>query len=211
MLGGAGAQVVQAGGKRGGGGRGGGEQQQQQHAQRASRGHCRLDLQRWDDYDDEQHDGDDDDDPPPPLQRLLCSSCQGDAVVRISVLGRIVCLRQTRYYLAPCCGAVQVYAGRGDEFSGGAAGCGSCCSGGAQRGAAGGQGKQRCALCTNLALPEGISRVDHLTGELRTVRLCQRHTPHADMLRLVANWRQLEAEVLRLRARVSQRNCTKTE
>ena len=45
-----------------------------------------------------------------------------------------------------------------------------------------------------------LEAVDHLTGEMKSVRLCQRHTPHTahsdcDCLKYVANWVQMEAEV----------------
>ena len=136
-----------------------------------ARGECRLDV-----------DG----------ARLLCSSCQGDSVVSVSALGRVVALRGNRYYLAPCCGAVRLYTATGEEFSESANGVCRHRQARAARSA-----KHRCELCSNLALPEGISRVDHLTGEFKTVRLCQRHTPHEDALGMAVNWRQLEAEVLR--------------
>lgn len=125
--------------------------------------------------------------------RLLCASCQGDSVVSVSTLGRIVSLRQNRYYLAPCCGSVRQYTGGGDEFNERA---NETCRHRQGKPAAR-AARHRCELCSNLALAEGLSRVDHLTGEFRVVRLCQRHTPHEDVLRHVANWRQLEAEVLR--------------
>lgn len=134
-----------------------------------ARGECRLDVETG---------------------RLLCASCQGDCVVSVSALGRIVALRQCRYYYAPCCGAVRLYAATGEEFTGT-----ECRHGQAKGGGRG--GRHRCELCPNLALAEGITRVDHLTGELRTARLCQRHTPHEDSLGMVVNWRQLEAEVRR--------------
>ena len=137
-----------------------------------ARGECRLDVESG---------------------RMLCSSCQGDCVLSVSTLGRVVTLRQNKYYLAPCCGAVRLYAGTGDEFSEKA---NEACRHRQAKGPAR-SAKHRCELCSNLALVEGISRVDHLTGEFRTVRLCQRHTPHEDSLGQAANWRQLEAEVRR--------------
>ena len=135
-----------------------------------TRGQCKLDVE-----------GD----------RLVCSCCQSEAVVSVSTLGRIVTIRQSRYYLAPCCNSVQLYTGRGDEFNEQA---NERCAHAQGRPPARAQ-KRRCELCSNVALVEGLSAVDHLTGEMRTVFLCQRHTPHQDALRQVANWRQLEAEV----------------
>jgi len=127
--------------------------------------------------------------------RLTCSSCQSSSVVSISTLGRIITLRQNRFYLAPCCGNVRQYTGDGDEFNEWVNGSGL---GGAQCRHANTKPKStkhRCELCSNTA--EGVSRVDHLTGEFRTAWLCQRHMPHEDALRHVANWRQLEEEVRR--------------
>lgn len=136
------------------------------HARRP-RGECRLDVEAG---------------------NLLCPHCQG-MVVSVSMLGRIVAVRQNRYYLAPCCGAVRLYTGTGEEFF--QEECGHA------QGRPAGRARPRCELCPNLALAEGITRVDHLTGELRTARLCQRHTPHEDSLGMAVNWRQLEAEVRR--------------
>ena len=141
------------------------------------RGQCRMDLDRG---------------------VLVCSSCHSDAVLSISTLGQVVSLRQNRFYLAPCCCTVQPYQGRGDEFQ-----ClfdhesmeyvVKCCH------MPVGQAryvKKRCEICSNVAVG-GHSAVDHLTGEMKTVHLCQRHTPHEDVLGMVANWRQLEDEVRR--------------
>lgn len=138
----------------------------------STRGQCKLDLEGG---------------------RLICSSCQSEAVVGVSTLGRIVTVRHTRFYLAPCCSRVQVYSGRGDEFNESA---NEACAHTQGRQPARSQ-KRRCELCSNVALAEGLSAVDHLTGEMHTVFLCQRHTPGEDALRQAANWRQLEAEVRR--------------
>ena len=135
-----------------------------------TRGQCKYDLER---------DG------------LVCSSCQSDAVVCVSTLGRVVTVRQARFYLAPCCCTVQPYTGRGDEFN---ETVNQTCRHDPGRPPARSQ-KKRCELCSNVALVEGLSAVDHLTGEMHTTFLCQRHTPHADALGQVSNWRQLEAEV----------------
>lgn len=132
-----------------------------------TRGQCKLDLER---------------------DVLVCASCQSDAVLSVSTLGRVVTVRQSRYYLAPCCCTVQLYTGRGDEF------IETQCRHEHARPPARSQ-KRRCELCSNVALAEGLSAVDHLTGEMHTAYLCQRHTPHQDALGQVSNWRQLEAEV----------------
>ena len=141
------------------------------------RGQCKMDIERG---------------------VLVCSSCNSDSVLSISTLGRVVSLKHNKFYLAPCCCSVQPYTGIGDEFQ--------CvfdhdkmdyivkC-----RHLPLGQPryvKKRCEICNNVAVG-AHSAVDHLTGEMKTVHLCQRHTPHEDMLRQVANWRQLEGEIRR--------------
>ena len=120
------------------------------------------------------------------LGGLVCASCQGETVVGLATLGRVLTIRQNRFYLAPCCGTVQLYTGRGDEFTG------ECRHSLARPPR---QGRPRCEICGNVALPEALEAVDHLEGRIRGVHLCQRHTPHEDALRHVSNWRQLEAEI----------------
>jgi hypothetical protein len=43
--------------------------------------------------------------------------------------------------------------------------------------------------------PEVFTVVDHLVGEMRSIRLCTRHAPRPETLRYVANWGQLMHEV----------------
>jgi hypothetical protein len=122
-------------------------------------------------------------------ETLLCSVCQSRSIIAISTLGRIVSLRNYRFYLAPCCCTVQVYTGRGDEFH-------APCTHTRQQKASK-PSKRRCELCSNVALPEEHASVDHLTGEQHSTYLCQRHTPHGDSLKHVTNWRQLQEEIRR--------------
>ena len=132
-----------------------------------TRGQCKLDL-----------DSDD----------LICSICHHHSVLSVNALGRIISMKNHQFYLAPCCCTVQPYTGRGDEFQG------QACHHKPTRPASKNT-KRRCELCTNIALIEPHEAVDHLTGEPHTTYLCQRHTPHADALRHVVNWRQLQEEI----------------
>jgi hypothetical protein len=117
---------------------------------------------------------------------LVCSICQCHSIVSISTFGRIVSLRNYRFYLAPCCGTVQIYTGRGDEFQ--AVECTH------KQTKAVKTLKKRCELCSNIAV-DMHSSVDHLSGEQHHTHLCQRHTPHADALKNVTNWTQLQEEI----------------
>ena len=140
-----------------------------------TRGQCKLDLDTND---------------------LICSICHNHSILSISALGRIISLKNHQFYLAPCCCTVQPYTARGDEFQvqfdfdNSLNSCHHKPSRPASK-----HTKTRCELCTNIALVEPHQAVDHLTGEPHTTHLCQRHTPHADALKHVANWRQLQEEI----------------
>ena len=139
---------------------------------------------------------------------LLCSVCQSHSVVSISTIGRIVSLRNYRFYLAPCCCTVQIYTGRGNEFqriqtnpasnsNNTTVQTNPTCPHTKQPKAQTKQAKRRCELCSNVAIPDPHHSVDHLSGEQHCTYLCQRHTPHQDNLKHVTNWRQLQEEVRR--------------
>lgn len=132
-------------------------------------------------------------------ESLLCSVCQSRSIISISTLGRIVSLRNFRLYLAPCCCTVQVYTGRGDEFNFRAINFQSTttCPHAKRARTPSKPTKKRCELCSNVALPESHTTVNHLTGEQHCTYLCQRHTPHQDCLRNVTNWTQLQEEIRR--------------
>ncbi len=120
-------------------------------------------------------------------EELICSICQSHSILSISTIGRIISLRTDRFYLAPCCGMVQLYTGRGDEFY-----LKQCFHKPFKKPKA---LKKRCELCSNLAIQESHDAVDHLTGEQHTIFLCQRHTPHSVALKHVTNWSQLQEEI----------------
>ena len=150
-------------------------------------------------------------------QSFICSVCQKSSVIKVGTLGRVVGLRNQRFFLAPCCLSVQVYNGSGVEFQtefcdpdffGGE--CMErnawrpdirpemCCHGRARVAAK--LPRPRCDICVETSsggtiTPEVFSAVDHLTGEMRYIRLCPRHTPHAEILKHVANWAELIEEV----------------
>jgi hypothetical protein len=134
-----------------------------------TRGQCKLDLDS---------------------ESLICSVCQSHSIISINTLGRIISIRNYRFYLTPCCCTVQIYTGRGDEFQDTPATCPH-----KQVKTPVKTQKKRCELCSNVALPEPHSSVDHLTGEQHHTHLCQRHTPHLDSLKNVTNWRQLQDEI----------------
>ena len=137
-----------------------------------TRGHCKFNL------DTDTH---------------TCSVCQSRSIVAISTLGRIVSLRNYRFYLAPCCCTVQIYTGRGDEFEINPHSQNPCPHKPMKTSQK--APKKRCELCSNIALPDSHDTVDHLTGEQHLTHLCQRHTPHSDSLKYVTNWRQLQDEI----------------
>lgn len=143
---------------------------------------------------------------------LVCSHCQTPSVMAVNSLGRVVSLRNQRFYLAPCCCTVQIYGGMGVEFQseyclwdgGGARGE---LSSGVTLHSCPHQRKKsqrrphraRCEVCqtasSGAVAPEVFTAVDHLTGHMHSIRLCSRHAPRAEALRQVANWRQLMVEV----------------
>ena len=49
-------------------------------------------------------------------QSFICSVSQKSSVIKVGTLGRVVGLRNQRFFLAPCCLSVQVYNGSGVEF-----------------------------------------------------------------------------------------------
>jgi hypothetical protein len=136
-----------------------------------TRGQCKLDLDTED---------------------LICSVCHNHSIISISALGRIISIKNHQFYLAPCCCSVQPYTGRGDEFQ--LQNPPQPCPHKPVRPPSK-TTKRRCELCTNIALVDAHQAVDHLTAESHTTYLCQRHTPHADALRHVVNWSQLQEEI----------------
>ena len=127
-----------------------------------------------------------------PKDDLICSICHNHSILSISALGRIISLKNHQFYLAPCCCSVQPYLGRGDEFT---LDTTQHCHHKRPAKPASKNTKRRCELCANVALVDAHQAVDHLTGELHTAYLCQRHTPHEDALRHVVNWSQLQEEI----------------
>ena len=121
---------------------------------------------------------------------LVCSVCQSHSIIAISTLGRIISIRNYRFYLAPCCCTVQIYTGRGDEFQ---FNKNQTCPHRQVKSPK--PVKRRCELCPNVAVADPHSSVDHLTGEQHFTYLCQRHTPHVDALKHVTNWSQLQEEI----------------
>lgn len=123
-------------------------------------------------------------------QSLICSVCQSHSIISISTVGRIISIRNNRFYLTPCCSTVQLYTGRGCEFQDTPDTCPH-----KQEKISGKLCKKRCEVCSNVALHEPHVSVDHLTGEQHYTYLCQRHTPHSDVLKHVTNWKQLQEEI----------------
>ena len=143
-----------------------------------TRGQCRLDLAR---------------------NVLVCAKCLSDCIVQINSLGKIVCLKEHRFYFAPCCNKVQMYEAKGGEFQcvfdqasmDFVVPCCHCDQLTQKRRSE----KRRCEVCNSVALPHAHTAVDHLTAEVKSVFLCQRHTPTEDALKQVANFRQLQNEI----------------
>ena len=146
---------------------------------------------------------------------LVCKHCQTPSVFAVNTLGRVVTLRNQRFYLAPCCCTVQMYGGSGVEFQSEY----SLTSGDSRQGARGElplgvtlhscshrkkkyqtrPQRARCEVCqttsSGAVAPEVFTVVDHLAGCMRSIRLCSRHAPRQETLKQVANWRQLMDEV----------------
>lgn len=144
--------------------------------------------------------------------KFVCSHCQAPAVVAVNTLGRVVTLRNQRFFLAPCCCTVQIYGGSGVEFQSEyciAAGeaAGHQVSSGVMQHSCPHQRRKsqarpqrfRCEVCqttsSGAVAPEVFSAVDHLTGVEHSIRLCSRHAPRQEALKQVANWEQLMKEV----------------
>ena len=146
---------------------------------------------------------------------MVCSHCQTPSVIAVNTLGRIVTLRNQRFFLAPCCCTVQSYSGSGLEFH-----SEYCVHQGREAVPSAGldanalpscphqrrrppqrQQRGRCEVCQTTSAgavaPELFTSVDHLTGAMRSIRLCSRHAPRAEALRQVATWKQLMEEVTR--------------
>ena len=130
----------------------------------------------------------------------MCSYCSNSEIVCLHTLGKVVCIRNHRYYYAPCCNAVQLYSARGDEFYE-TIQPGSLCvrvSCHHQKGRVLQRlVRHRCAICANVATQEAHSAIDHMTGELHTVYLCGRHTPNQFALKQAVNWEQLTEEIVK--------------
>ena len=131
---------------------------------------------------------------------FVCSHCSNADIVNADVLGKILCIRSQRYYYAPCCNSIQVYTGRGDEFHETIdsstlmlrVACHHQKPKTQQR-----LSRHRCAVCCNVAYQEELRTVNHLTGELHSVYLCNRHMPNGYALRQAVNWEQLTEEILK--------------
>jgi hypothetical protein len=133
-------------------------------------------------------------------RNFICSYCANPDIVQINTMGRIVCIRNQKFYYAPCCNSVQVYTGQGNEFSETLdrqsmqvyVPCHHYKVKKVQR-----VPRNRCAVCGNVSTQESHTAVDHLTGAMNTIFLCGRHTPNQFALRNVSNWSQLMEEVLK--------------
>ena len=152
-------------------------------------------------------------------QRLVCATCLSpDSVVAVNMLGRIMVLYKTHYYLCPQCTLVHAYVGGGEQpwvpadlASDGGRGC---CHDSQHQGRARGQQltgtsggnsstqsgkgskrKERCCVCSEHALIPTARRVDHLTGEMTEFHYCQRHMPRTETARKCVNSRQLMRSV----------------
>ena len=48
--------------------------------------------------------------------KLLCAYCHTSEILCVNTIGRVVMIRNQRFYYAPCCGSVQLYTAAGGEF-----------------------------------------------------------------------------------------------
>jgi hypothetical protein len=81
-------------------------------------------------------------------EQLVCSSCKDGAasgITSISTIGRMIVLRGRSFYFAPCCCSMQMYQGRGNEFTPGVE-----CLHQRQR-ATTRAPRRRCKVCSNAA------------------------------------------------------------
>jgi hypothetical protein len=123
-------------------------------------------------------------------QRLVCATCLAPDPVCVDLIGRVMLLHRTHYYLCPACASVQAY--RGDAAEQPWVDGGTC--GHQPRPAAPARKrKDQCLVCSELALAHTASRVDQLTGEMHEFHYCQRHAPRPEAARLCVNARQMGA------------------
>jgi hypothetical protein len=143
--------------------------------------------------------------------RVVCQTCDDnpDSMVGIDAVGRIVTVQGRHFVFALCCGTVQEYAGSGRDLQPGAcahalpphqqaAVAAKACACGEDSGAGGDicprcyaprvvpdltrRGRPLCASCGGAALARPHECLDHATARLRSVFLCQRHTPPDEWL-----------------------------
>jgi hypothetical protein len=116
-------------------------------------------------------------------QTLVCSTCAGESLMSINMVGRILRHKRQFFYLCPGCTSIQAY--EGEQLWREA----SCSH--RHHPAAPGNARHTCGVCSEAAGPHTAQRVDHLTGLMRDFSFCQRHLPRPDQLLKCVNARQL--------------------
>jgi hypothetical protein len=121
-------------------------------------------------------------------QTLICSACMGDELASIDLVGRVLRHKRQHLVLCPSCVRVQVYSGQEQLW----AGASECAHQPLSRDVPGTRCKGPCVVCAEPA-QHTVERVDHLTGQMRQFRFCQRHIPRLDALASCVNARQMDA------------------
>jgi hypothetical protein len=118
-------------------------------------------------------------------QRLICSTCCGDNLISIDMIGRMLQHKRQFFYLCPSCVSVRPY----NEEQ--AWGSGACAHASCRNRKNTLKPRWPCKICSDPVALHPVERVDHLTGVLEPFYFCQRHVPPTYLLNECINAKQL--------------------
>lgn len=138
-------------------------------------------------------------------QNLVCATCLSQNPLSINMIGRVLRYHNTHYYWCPSCTTIQPYQAQREQpwarpkhiepAEGGWCTHRNPTDKKPRKGSGGKGFKQKgiCCICSEHALTQSVTRVDHLTGEMQGFHYCQRHAPRFDAVRKYVNANQMLA------------------
>lgn len=105
---------------------------------------------------------------------VVCGNCQSSScILKINMVGRIICVMERKFYLCPFCVHVHEWKSSGHELF-------MC-----ERQGIPVRAKKGCVICTHTNSSNVESVLDSHLGIMQTVVLCNRHTPYENQMRYV--------------------------
>ena len=128
---------------------------------------------------------------------VICGFCNTSRhILTVNLLGKVLCIGTERYIISPATGRVSLYLGTGEDFADTAADTAVAAEPGGRRSTR--VQTVPCDYCHARA-SHHFQLVDHLTGRMRAVALCYRHSPPDILARQACNAAQMYALVERNR------------